>query len=257
MSTRTRRQSVWAGDVGLSSGAARGEQPTRHARARVLAVLSAVGGRYGWRWWLPVAVWISRAIVGRITMSLSPVGIRIDDIPAGWFLLSSLVALLVLWGWGSRFALSLGHRRSHVFVTMAVASVLLLAAVQLVSSVANQVEMAVVGPDGPRVLALGVGDKLGTDSGVLYAGLAAAQIYLMPVAFGLILALCWTMRWSVVGMAAGVATAAGLIFGMLAVWAVADKWIPGPEVFSGLMVMGLCVGLMLALAWMAFRRVRV
>ncbi|MDO5736778.1 MAG: hypothetical protein Q4P15_09920 [Propionibacteriaceae bacterium] len=230
-----------------------------HTRpSRVLGILAALGGRWGWRWWFPIAVGLFRAVIGRITMQTSPDLLRMDQSPAGWFMLSSLAALLVLWGWGSRFALSLGYRRTEVFVTTAVASVLFLSGAQLLSSVANQVELAIVGPGGTRVFALETGGgKLGTDEGIFYASLIPTQIYLVPFTVGLVLALCWTMRWSVVGMVAGLVTSAALIIAMLGVWDVIGGWMGASQDVSGIAAMSLCVVVMFALAWIAFRRVPV
>ncbi len=231
-----------------------------HTRpSRVLGILGALGGRWGWRWWFPIAVWLFSAVIGRISMPTSPDLPRMDQVPAAWFMLSSLAALLVLWGWGSRFALSLGYRRTEVFVTTAAASVLFLSGAQLLRSVVNQVELAIVGPGGTRVFALeSGGGTLGTDDGVFYAELIPTQIYLVPLTIGLVMALCWTMRWSVVGMVAGLVTSAALMIAMLGVWDVISSWTGGgSHESSGIAAMSLCVVVMFALAWIAFRRVPV
>lgn len=231
---------------------------TRTRPSRVLGILAALGGRWGWRWWFPIAVWLFSAVIVRIAMPTSPDLPRMDQTPAAAFMLSCLAALLVLWGWGSRFALSLGYRRTEVFVTTAAASVLFLSGAQLLSSVINQVELAIVGPGGTRVFALETGGgKLGTDEGVFYAALIPTQIYLVPLAIGLVLALCWTMRWSVVGMVAGLVTAAALMIAMLGVWDMIGRWMGGSQEVSGIAAMSLCVVVMFALAWIAFRRLPV
>lgn len=72
-------------------------------------ILSALGGRWGWRFWWPVLPWL--VDVGMV------LGFRRGAIeePAGVLLVAALFGVAMLWLWGARFAVSLGHARRHVY----------------------------------------------------------------------------------------------------------------------------------------------
>lgn len=79
-------------------------------------ILLALGGRWGWRfWWPAVPFLVDAAMV---------MAFRKDNLGelAGVLLLTSLFSVLVLWLWGARFAISVGHARRHVYPVGVLAS---------------------------------------------------------------------------------------------------------------------------------------
>ncbi len=72
-------------------------------------ILSAVGGRWGWRYWWPAVPWLVDVLM---VVTFRP---QAATEPAGVLLLTSLFCALPLWLWGARFAVSLGHARRNVY----------------------------------------------------------------------------------------------------------------------------------------------
>ena len=77
--------------------------------ATMTPILSALGGRWGWRFWWPALPWLVDAAM--------VVAFRRDSMeePAGVLLVSALFSVPVLWLWGARFAVGMGHARRHVY----------------------------------------------------------------------------------------------------------------------------------------------
>ena len=73
------------------------------------AVLSAIGGRFAWRYWWPVIPWLADiAMVATFRRE------NVQE-PAGVLFLVCLATVPLLWLWGARFAVALGHARRRVF----------------------------------------------------------------------------------------------------------------------------------------------
>ena len=81
------------------------------------AVLSAIGGRFAWRYWWPVIPWLADvAMVATFRQE------NIQE-PAGVLFLVCLATVPLLWLWGARFAVALGHARRRVFPILIALSV--------------------------------------------------------------------------------------------------------------------------------------
>ena len=81
------------------------------------AVLSAIGGRFAWRYWWPVIPWLADiAMVATFRRE------NVQE-PAGVLFLVCLATVPLLWLWGARFAVALGHARRRVFPMLIALSV--------------------------------------------------------------------------------------------------------------------------------------
>ena len=97
------------------------------------AVLSAMGGRFAWRYWWPVIPWLADiAMVATF---------RRDNVqePAGVLFLVCLASVPLLWLWGARFAVALGHARRRVFPMLVALSIGLPMLWQVVGSISRLV----------------------------------------------------------------------------------------------------------------------
>ncbi|GEM_PF-528255 len=95
------------------------------------AVLSAIGGRFAWRYWWPVVPWLADvAMVATFRQE------NIQE-PAGVLFLVCLATVPLLWLWGARFAVALGHARRRVFPILIALSVGLPMLWQIIGSIAR------------------------------------------------------------------------------------------------------------------------
>ena len=95
------------------------------------AVLSAIGGRFAWRYWWPVIPWLADiAMVATFRRE------NVQE-PAGVLFLVCLATVPLLWLWGARFAVALGHARRRVFPMLIALSVGLPMLWQVVGSISR------------------------------------------------------------------------------------------------------------------------
>lgn len=120
-----------------------------------LAILATLGGRRGWRWWMPLAVYAGVAVAVRIWAATPLPGSDTASTSAAQLLFGmTMVTLILLWP-ASRYPISLGHRRLRVYLVLVAASCVLPLLALGVILAAGQVEEALFGPDAFRVLGLG------------------------------------------------------------------------------------------------------
>ena len=95
------------------------------------AVLSAIGGRFAWRYWWPAVPWLADvAMVATFRQENT-------QEPAGVLFLVCLATVPLLWLWGARFAVALGHDRRRVFPMLVALSVGLPMLWQIIGSIAR------------------------------------------------------------------------------------------------------------------------
>lgn len=104
-----------------------------------LTILAALGGRAQWRWWLAPAVWLTVGLISRVIIARDGVGYSTSA--AAVLPMAVTLSLVLVWGWGSRFAVSLGHRRAHVLPVMVVGSFALVWGCYLLEMVARRLEI--------------------------------------------------------------------------------------------------------------------
>ena len=129
------------------------------------AVLSAIGGRFAWRYWWPVIPWLADiAMVATFRRE------NVQD-PAGVLFLVCLATVPLLWLWGARFAVALGHARRRVFPMLIALSVGLPMLWQVVGSISR--------------LIVGLGDGGHSEGLFLFYGLPIVALLMLGCALWL------------------------------------------------------------------------
>ncbi len=108
-------------------------------------ILRELGGPGGWRFWWPLVFWLLDAL----TLIL----FRPDAVgePPSILLLTSLVAVILIWAVGARKAIQRGHNRMLVRMRAAMASLAVSAGAAILTMIARVVEATVVGSENERV----------------------------------------------------------------------------------------------------------
>lgn len=146
------------------------------------AVLAALGGRFGWRWWAPAASWLVVAAVTRIWFLMPIHGLAtVSTAAAGVFVLLTVAQVGLIWR-SSGFALTLGHRRSGVYLVAVAATCGLPLLVGALIRVAERVEPLLLGAGGVRVFSLGAGVRI--ESLTLLLGAVVAVIAISGMRWG-------------------------------------------------------------------------
>ena len=169
------------------------------------AVLSAIGGRFAWRYWWPVIPWLADiAMVATFRRE------NVQE-PAGVLFLVCLATVPLLWLWGARFAVALGHARRRVFPMLIALSVGLPMLWQVVGSISR--------------LIVGLGDGGHSEGLFLFYGLPIVALLMLGCALWL------GYGWRGVGVAIlGWGTAVALFY--LVLW----------PLFAGLDLVAFIVG---------------
>ncbi len=129
------------------------------------AVLSAIGGRFAWRYWWPVIPWLADiAMVATFRRE------NVQE-PAGVLFLVCLATVPLLWLWGARFAVALGHARRRVFPMLVALSVGLPMLWQVVGSISR--------------LIVGLGDGGHSEGLFLFYGLPIVALLMLGCALWL------------------------------------------------------------------------
>ena len=129
------------------------------------AVLSAMGGRFAWRYWWPVIPWLADiAMVATFRRE------NVQE-PAGVLFLVCLATVPLLWLWGARFAVAMGHARRRVFPMLVALSVGLPMLWQVVGSISR--------------LAVGLGDGGHSEGLFLFYGLPIVALLMLGCALWL------------------------------------------------------------------------
>ncbi len=129
------------------------------------AVLSAMGGRFAWRYWWPVIPWLADiAMVATFRRE------NVQE-PAGVLFLVCLATVPLLWLWGARFAVALGHARRRVFPMLVALSVGLPMLWQVVGSISR--------------LVVGLGDGGHSEGLFLFYGLPIVALLMLGCALWL------------------------------------------------------------------------
>ena len=129
------------------------------------AVLSAIGGRFAWRYWWPVIPWLADiAMVATFRRE------NVQE-PAGVLFLVCLATVPLLWLLGARFAVALGHARRRVFPMLIALSVGLPMLWQVVGSISR--------------LIVGLGDGGHSEGLFLFYGLPIVALLMLGCALWL------------------------------------------------------------------------
>lgn len=146
-------------------------------------ILRELGGKAGWRFWWPLVFWLLDA--------LTVATFRPDRAgePSGVLLLTSTIAVLLIWLMGARSAILHGHNRMLVRMRATIASLIVSAGSMAIGAVARVVEAAVVGNENANVFVTSVGKDV--DHTILFGFAEHTYLYYgLPILVILVL-LCW------------------------------------------------------------------
>ena len=153
-------------------------------------ILRELGGPAGWRFWWPLVFWLLDA--------LSLLLFRPDTVaePSGVLLVTSLVAVILIWAMGARKAIQHGHNKMLVRMRAAMASLAVSAGAAILTMVARVAEATIVGSDNARVF---ITSTTETDN-TAWMGIAEYSYlyYALPVLVVMIL-----IAWYLVGLGRG------------------------------------------------------
>ena len=161
------------------------EQPgtTQPSNQPDRGILRELGGPAGWRFWWPLVFWLLDAL----TLFL----FRPDTVaePSGVLLLTSFVAVILIWAIGARNAITHGHNKMLVRMRAAIASLAVSAGAAILTMVARVAEATVVGSESACIFI--TSDTKETDNTV-WMGIAEYSYlyYTLPVLVVVIL-ICW------------------------------------------------------------------
>lgn len=224
------------------------------------SIAAALAGRLGWRLWWPLVPWLAHAAISRLALANEQTSGEYGawtTAPAGTLLIGSLLAVIVLWFWGARFALTLGHRRGPVFAASVIGSLALLAGLHLLSCLANTAEFHAVGYRGIRVFAHEPpNEKFASPEHVFNGSWQLLALYGVPVLCLLVLICCWGLRWRVLGTLGGILVGVAGFALVSPLWLALDRFQPATQSNwgSGMVAMAVYEVALLALAWVGFRR---
>lgn len=195
---------------GSTSGGA-GDSVAGRCRNSVRGILAALGGRAQWRWWAPFAVWLLSALASLFVLQLR--GLRVVTFfPSLVLVAAGALGLVLIWAWGSRFALSLGHRRGRVFAVTTVASFAFAWFGYLMMMVARRVEQVITGWDGMLVFQLNLPDDKFYSEQFFDTFVMMLGAMFTPVMVGLACLVAWVLRWGIKG-------AVPVVLAAVAMWA--------------------------------------
>lgn len=150
-------------------------------------ILHELGGRAGWRFWWPLVFWL----VDALTLVLFRPDVVAE--PSGVLLVTSLIAVILIWAMGARGAIKQGHNKMLVRMRAAMASLAVSAGAAILTMVARVAEATLVGSDNARIFITSTSE---TDNTV-WLGVAeyAYLFYALPVLVVMIL-----IAWYLVGL---------------------------------------------------------
>lgn len=228
--------------------------PVRPRVAQVPSVLAAIAGRLAWRLWWPVLPWLLAAALAWIWLSSrSPFDdglARWSTLPSGVLLLAGVAAVPVLWVWGARYALGLGHDRGVVFAVTTVVSLALQAVLHLLSLTAGLLEFRVLGTSGLHVFPLETSNTFGTHDTLWNASWVFALYYALPVLVLVVAVSTALTRWGAWGLL-GLLAIPVVLVAALGLALLGDHWVFTVLVYAAVL------GGSLTAAWLVFRRTAV
>ena len=228
--------------------------PTRSHWSQVPAVLAASVGPWAWRLLWPLVPWLATAAF--MWLSIASRRPYEGDLgtwstaASGVLLLAGFAAIPVLWMWGARFAVGLGHDRGVVFAVTTAVSLALQAALHLVSLSAGLLELRALGGGGIHVFAMETSNIMGTHVGLWNGSWVFGLWYLTPVILAILLTSVAFLRWGPLGLLMILAVPA-VLAGAALLTTVIDT---GFTWFAVLVYVALVVG-SIAGAWVLFRRI--
>lgn len=220
---------------------------------RVGALVAALGGRFGWIWWMPVAVFVAIATVTRLSLknvAVTPGYFTHVGSAAAWFAYLTLVQVALLW-WRGRFAVSLGHGRGSVFAVLVVVTASLTVVQVFVNAVATRLEALLLGGQG--VLVTSPGGGCCADPGLpplISFGGAFFLVYGPPLAVLIGLTMVSLLRWGAIGPLVAAPVSVAVALAVLAV----GFAIPAPDL--SVVIVPVAAAAM-SVGWFAFRSVPV
>ncbi len=153
---------------------------------QVVALIHAIGGRLGWRYWWPIVPLLVDVFL------VTVMGQQRSTNSSSVLFLVSLATVALVWLWGARFAIALGYRRPRVYPVALTVSLLL--------------------PVGWQLIGVSVGAVFG---GQTWHELGFFLLYGLPMVGLLVLGCCLWLgyNWLGAGIALGSwAVVAGLLF---------------------------------------------
>lgn len=228
--------------------------PTRSRWSQVPAVLAAVVGPLAWRLVWPLVPWLATAAITWSSIASRSAGDRDggtwSTTASGVLLVAGLAAIPVLWFWGARYAVGLGHDRGVVFIVTAALSLVLQVGLHVVSLAAGLLELRALGTGGIHVFAMETSNIMGTHVGLWNSSWVFGLWYLTPVILTVLLTSVGFLRWGPLGLVLVLAIPAVLV-GAAIVTVLVDS---GFTWFGVLLYLGMLVG-SIAGAWAMFRRI--
>ncbi|MFZ2480580.1 MAG: hypothetical protein WAW78_07925, partial [Propioniciclava sp.] len=124
------------------------------ARDVTREAVAALGGRWGWRWWLPLALYLAVAAFTRLRFEPPASGSWWPNTAAAAvYLTATQLQVLMLWRAAAEHVRA-GGARVPAFAVASVSMVVFPQVMVALSTVAANLELAWVGTQGPRVLPL-------------------------------------------------------------------------------------------------------
>lgn len=146
-------------------------------------ILRELGGRWGWRYWWPLVIWLLDAL------SIATFRPEHATEPSAVLLLAPFVAVVLIWVLGARPAIWHGHNKTLVRMWATLASLMVSAGSMAIGTLARVIEAAVVGNDRAYIFITTMGKDV--DHSALFG--FAEDTYLfygLPILVVIVL-VCW------------------------------------------------------------------
>lgn len=148
-----------------------------------MRIIRELGGRWGWRFWWPLLFWLADAL------SVATFRPNATTEPSAVLLVTSYIAVVLIWVLGARPAIWHGHNRMLVRMWATVASLAVSVGAMAVGAAARVVEASVVGNENASIFI--TTDFKETDHTAWFGfGEATYLYYGLPILVVVVL-VCW------------------------------------------------------------------
>jgi hypothetical protein len=219
------------------------------ARDVTREAVAALGGRCGWRWWLPLALYLAVAAFTRLSFEPPASGSWWPNTAAAAvYLTATQLQVLMLWRAAAEHVRA-GGARVPAFAVASVSMVVFPQVMVALSTVAANLELAWVGTQGPRVFPLAADHGVAgtTMQAGIIAALAVVALTWGTACVSLVVLLAAAWRW--VGFLVGLVIGSTLFVALLALVTSLPLPLPARLTFAVLSVV------MLVPLWFVFARI--
>lgn len=199
------------------------DTPVTHTRTQqVSGLLVTLAGRRGWLLWWPLLAYVL-TIVGAWTwfrpgyavLSLDSRNV-VTNTPLHVLLISSMVAIGLLWALGARHALAQGYDRTTVFGWTTALSFLLPLANYGIAVIAHLIELSQKGTQGPHIFGLAHSHMMAelTEEALGYIWFSLAALLIPTIALTIV-AIISGLRWGPLGFIVVLGIEFGTVFSVM------------------------------------------